>query len=174
MTGAVHTLYQGLHAVWPESSEWLTACHAEQDEYHGGSFTGNASRKLLRCVDQLAAMCPTQALPFAAAFRSLNRVVEACFSDTLSHNFLRELQNFQKAFLNLGISVTPKVHAIFFHVGEFCQQTGSGLGPWSEQCVESLHRDFLKHWERYKVSEAHPEFPNKLQAAVRCYNSRHL
>ena len=38
----------------------------------------------------------------------------------------------------LEISVTPKVHAVFFHVQEFCELTKMGLGPWSEQTSESV------------------------------------
>ena len=36
------------------------------------------------------------------------------------------------AYLQLTISVTPKVHAVMFHVEEFCSLTGRGLGPWSD------------------------------------------
>ena len=39
----------------------------------------------------------------------------------------------------LGINVTPKVHAVMPHVGEFCTMTGRGFGRWSEQCGEIVH-----------------------------------
>ena len=39
----------------------------------------------------------------------------------------------------LGITVTPKAHAVMPHAGEFCTMTGRGLGRWDEQCGESVH-----------------------------------
>uniref|UniRef100_A0A1I8I211 RING-type domain-containing protein n=1 Tax=Macrostomum lignano TaxID=282301 RepID=A0A1I8I211_9PLAT len=151
LTGAVHVLYEGLHGVWPESEAWLTACNVQRDKHHGGSFTGNASRKLLRNVDLLEAMCPMAALPFVAALRALNSVVVSCFGSELRPNFEQAIQEFRTSYADLGISISPKIHAIFHHVGDFCRaKDKTGLGPWSEQCTESMHRDFLLHWERYK------------------------
>ena len=39
------------------------------------------------------------------------------------------------------MTVTPKVHPVFYHVEEFCELVNMGLGPWSEQVAESFHSD---------------------------------
>ena len=71
----------------------------------------------------------------------------------------------------LGISVTPKVHTVFYHIEEFCSLTKMGLGPWSEQASESVHKEFNKCWGRYKVKNTdHPLYGEKLLEAVRMFN----
>ena len=44
---------------------------------------------------------------------------------------------------------------MFEHVEEYvirnCVGTGEGLGRYSEQAAESIHADFKKHWNNYKV-----------------------
>ena len=47
LIGPVNKLYTALESVWPESENWLKSCNVKKEEYHGGSFAGNESRKLL-------------------------------------------------------------------------------------------------------------------------------
>ena len=56
-------------------------------------------------------------------------------------------------YLSLEIDVTPKVHAVMYHVSEFCELKGMGLAPWSEQTSESVHHDFNLLWEKYKLKD---------------------
>ena len=65
------------------------------------------------------------------------------------------------------------MHAVFFHVEDFCEVVGMGLGPWSEQATESLHADFNKVWTRYKVRDIENEKFGLFEAVV-AYNSQHL
>jgi hypothetical protein len=174
LTGTVGTIFNGLQATWPDCQHWLSDCHVTQDPQHGGSFTGNASRILLRNTDRLAAMCPLSALPFVEAFRAFDRVVGSCFGNELAPRWKQNLAGFSDRFADLSISVTPKVHAVFHHVSEFCEHTGTGLGLWSEHTVESLHHDFQKLWCNYKVGSTNSQYPARLLSAVRAYNSRHL
>ena len=75
----------------------------------------------------------------------------------------------------LNISVTPKVHAVMYHVADFCNLKGMGLAPWSEQTSKSLHRDFTMIWNTFKVKNTdHPEYGRRLLQAVSMYNSQHL
>lgn len=68
-----------------------------------------------------------------------------------------------------------QVHAVFYHVADFCRLMKRGLGPWSEQACESLHHDFARTWEDFKVkSHDHPDFKNRLLRSVCVYNSRHI
>ena len=89
--------------------------------------------KLLRNVDMLAAICPINVLPFVQALRDFHQVVISCFSMYLHPNFREHLAKFKESYADLGISVTPKVHIVTAHVGDFCEKVNSGLGAFSEQ-----------------------------------------
>lgn len=79
------------------------------------------------------------------------------------------------AYIDLDVNVTPKVHAVIWHVPQFCARFNEGLGRCSEQAGESVHHDFAKTWENYKLkSLSHPEYGNSLKRAVCAYNGRHL
>ena len=50
-----------------------------------------------------------------------------------------------------------------------------GLGPWSEQTSESLHQEFTKCWEKYKVRDTdHPQYGSKLLQAVQTFNGLNM
>ncbi|CAH1098718.1 unnamed protein product [Psylliodes chrysocephalus] len=85
-----------------------------------------------------------------------------------------DIQLFKESYEALGISVTPKIHAIFFHVSDFCLKTWNGLGFYSEQAIESLHHDFCVTWTNYKVLKEHPQYNAKLLRVVCDYNIKHL
>ena len=73
-------------------------------------------------------------------------------------------------YMKLSVSVTPKVHAVFYHIEEFCSLTKMGLGPWSEQASESVHQEFTKCWGKYKVKNTdHPMYGQKLLEAVQMF-----
>ncbi len=81
-------------------------------------------------------------------------------------NYSEKIEKFQKSYMDLGIPVTPKIHVICSHVKEFCDRQGHGLGLYSEQASESVHHDFQKTWERFKVPEGHDSFGPQLLRAV--------
>ena len=163
LMGPVNKLYNSLENQWPESEAWLKACNVKKEAYHGRQFAGNESRKLLKNVHQLEALNPPTSIEkFIKAFKSFNAVVEACYGKDLHPDFERRIAVFAMDYLKLGISVTPKVHAVFFHVTEFCLMTGQGLGPWSEQTGESVHHDFKQIWKNYKVNNIERRTSNLL------------
>lgn len=123
------------------------------------------------CCDQSVAwIC----LKFVDAFKKFNEVVKACFTADLSPKFVEFIDEFKEAYLALNISVTPKVHAVFFHVKEFCTAHKKGLGFCSEQAMEAVHYDFTATWAKYKVSQNNPDYGNQLLRAVCEYNSQHV
>ena len=110
-------------------------------------------------------------------------MVQACFGKTLlsvpdSSGKLKSFEelifDFHQAYLKLRISVTPKVHALVVHVPQWCHRNGVGLGSVSEQASESVHFDFGKKWELFKLHEDNKRFPQKLRDCVVSYNSSHL
>ena len=173
MLGTVNLLYSNLEKVWPDVIQWPSSLYIEKEAIHGGSFAGNGCRKLLRNIDQLERCIPDEHLLFVDAFKAFNEVVVSCFGKSLHTNYKSRIERFRRTFQKLGIRVTPKVHSIIFHVIEFCDSKRCGLGTWSEQAFESVHSDFAKHWEKYKVPLSHNKFPDRLLRAVQEYNSNH-
>ena len=123
----------------------------------------------------MRSIAPIGCLLAVAAFESLNKVVDACFGKDLLDNYEDLFDKFQNDFLCLGISVTPKVHALIYHVPQFCKLVGQGLSIYSEEAAESLHHDFDEFWNSYKVNDLnHPSYIKYLLSAVWTYNSRHI
>ena len=58
LIGPVNKLYDSLESEWPESEAWLKVCNIKREEYHGGQFAGNESRKLLKSIDKLEGLNP--------------------------------------------------------------------------------------------------------------------
>ena len=85
--------------------------------YQGSnSFEGNQARKLLQSVDKLERdvknldfETAAKALPFVETLRKLDRVVTACFGQTLDPQYDDFIDAFSKQYRSLDISVTPKV-----------------------------------------------------------------
>jgi hypothetical protein len=118
---------------------------------------------------------PAKIAKYVATLECFNEVVHACYSQTLDDDYERIIEKFKVSFLSLRISVTPKVHAVFHHVAEFCTKTEMGLGPWSEQTSEAVHHDFEQMWKHFKVKdEETTKYGENLLRAVQMYNSQHL
>ena len=68
--------------------------------------------------------------------------MKACFGKNLDPDSPIFIGALKKSFMDLEVSVTPKIHAVFYHVSEFCSKHLKGLGFYSEQAMESVHFDF--------------------------------
>jgi hypothetical protein len=174
LLGPINTLFKALEKEWSHAHLWAKACHVERDAIHGGSFNGNSCNILLSKVDILRSMVPLHCLKYVDCFLALKNVVAACYGQSLDENYRHFIASFRTSYMTLGISVTPKVHAIFFHIIDFCESKSVGLARWSEQAMEAVHSDFKPTWEKYKVHQNHPDYAAKLLRAVRNYNSKHL
>lgn len=51
-------------------------------------------------------------LPYIHAFRAFDRVVSMCFGVALKPGYEVAIQQFRTAYLDIGISVTPKVYLL--------------------------------------------------------------
>ena len=113
LIGPVIKIYNTLGAIWPDSEEWLKSCSVKKEEYHGGSFSGNNSRRLLQNVTRLAALSPPASYgKFVGAFKSFKEVVLSCYGAELHSHFQYKIVIFTRDYMKLGITVTPKVHAV--------------------------------------------------------------
>ena len=160
MTGSTGKIVSGFESCAFENkedgekfiNEFLRREDISKCVYQGSnSFEGNQARKLLQCVDKLDRdvknlldfETAAKALPFVETLRHLDRVVTACFGQTLDPAYEDYIDAFSYQYRSLGISITPKVHIIEQHVVEFLKIKGeeAGLGFWSEQPMESGHHD---------------------------------
>ena len=175
MLGPVNHLYDELSKSWSDSEQWLTSCNVKKTDYQGGQFEGNDCRKLLKNVHQLETLCPSEFSQFVETFTKFDEVVHSCYGNELLPNYDLRISEFMNEYMKLSISVTPKVHAVFYHIEEFCSLTKMGLGPWSEQASESVHQEFTKCWGKYKVKNTdHPMYGQKLLEAVQMFNGLNL
>lgn len=140
-----------------------------------GGMEDNQCKMLLNKLPELRIFAlPIELHKFVDALEDLNKVWISCFSGKLLPSYQKDIARFRESYLLLNISVTPKIHAIFQHVAEFCETHATSLGKYSEQASESVHSDFKKMWERYKIPTHHPLFGEYLLKAVVNYNSLHV
>ena len=152
------------------------------------TFKGNQSRVFLKKIDYLqralekeGGLAYLKGLPFVECLRSFSQLVHNCFGVKLNGNFETSLRQFKEKYMALEITIIPKAHIIFEHVGEFIKiingdqnEEKVGLGYFSEQSFESMHHDVKIQWERVKVPTSHKDFGPKLKSFVTSYNSRHI
>lgn len=176
LLGVVNTIFSNMLEEFEEdANKWAKNCSVQRERTHGSpSFKGNSCKILLNKVDLLRSTCSVGCLKYADAFSSFNKVVQACFTINLDPKFAVYIDEFKDKYLNLKISVTPKLHAVFFHVKQFCIKHQKGLGFFSEQAMEAVHYDFSMTWAKYKVSRNNPDYIQKLLRAVCEYNSQHV
>ena len=178
MLGIVNHLFQQHQSIWPQCKEWPKKLHIQEQPYHGGHFAGNDCHKLLQNVDLLQQMAENsgafQVMGFVETLRKFRLVVSSCFGNTLDESYSTKIDDFKNAYLSLNISVTPKAHAVFYHITHFIRRKKTSLGLYSEQATEALHSNFHPHWARYKHNPLHPNYSKQLLNCVVDYNSKHL
>ena len=128
----------------------------KEDSPHGRGFKGPSARIVLKNAHLLATdpSLPRELACFADALSKFNTVVSGCFGTGLeaSFNYPAEILSFEKAFLKLGISITPKVHAVIAHLPKWLDLGKGPLGNYSEQATESCHYDFLNTLKNYSYN----------------------
>ena len=101
-----------------------------------------------------------------------------CVFDALTENIAPLLQELIIAYLDLGISVTLKVHVLFFHLLPCLANPAlnrHGLGVVSGQAGESIHSEFLIFWDKYKINSIqNPRYGEHLLKAVCECSSKHI
>ena len=120
-------------------------------------------------------MVPEKLKGFVNVFKAFDQIVQSCYGKTLAEDYKGKISEFKECYTKLGISVTPKVHAVLHHISEFFDIKKMGLAPWSEQTAESIHSDFKKIWSNFIVRDTcNPECGKRLLEAIITYNSQHL
>ena len=107
----------------------------------------------------------------------MNKVVDDCFyTRRIGPELDKHIEELRKMFRGTEVSETLKIHVALHHIKHSLQFLGnSGLGLWSEQSGESIHREFLKYWNSYKMNIIDdPRYGTQLKKAVVEFSSRHL
>ena len=102
------------------------------------------------CKELLKEKKTDHMLGFVKTFQHFKSFVSSCFGMTLNTAYVKRIKDFKNSYLRLPVSVTPKAHAVFYHVPEFIALKGTTLGIFSEQSTEALHSIFSAQWARYK------------------------
>lgn len=176
MIGVVNTIYDHMIKEFNEDAlQWAKACNVDRDvTYSGSSFNGNSCKRLLNKIDVLRANCSIGCVKFVKCLDDFGSVVSACFGKRLHSDFVEKIEAFKQSYLDLNISVTPKVHGVFYHVIDFCTKHEKGLGLYSEQAMEAVHFEFKSFWSKYKLNSSHEKYPEHLLRTVREFNSLHV
>ena len=159
--------------------KWPLSLNLISKNYHGDIFEGNACRKLLKNADSLLQIrhdSKLELLPFVSSLKAMDKVVHQVFSPTIKPGLDSTLAHLNKCVKATGLSETLKMHYILHHIPHALHYLhGASLGLWSEQAGESIHRVFLKYWEKYKTNNIHdPAYGDKLKRAVVEFSSRHF
>lgn len=151
--------------------------------YHGEVFEGNACRKLLKEADLLndtniyKEVGYFQILPYISAFKAMNKIVDCCFTaKAVGPNLDKLLKELSLAVKATQVSETLKIHVLLEHIKDCLQfLPGTGLGAWSEQSGEAVHKEFLHYWSRYKINSLkHTKYADHLKKAVVKFSAEHI
>ena len=111
-------------------------------------------------------------VPYISSFKAMNKIVHCCFtSNKVGPSLECHLTEFENAMKSIeNISQTLKIHIVLEHVKQSLQfiDGNNGLGLWSEQSGESVHREFLSTWKRHSINVIKDEsyLPRLLKAVT--------
>ena len=111
LLGPVNKIYNELEKLWPDIKTWAKECKAFKCCRHGSGLNGNSCMRLINPenLDELQKIIPQEFDMYVPALRAFGKVVKGCFGLALSPSYQADIEQFKKCYLNLGISVTPKV-----------------------------------------------------------------
>ena len=181
-----HLFWKGLVPILGKKHAlaWPLFLKVIPKNYHGEVFEGNACRKMLKNADKICSSkvlkgkSPLLVQPIVMAYKSMDKIVQDCFSTAkVSEDLSSDIKDLNRLFEGTEINETLKIHVILHHL-EHCLSNisnGRGLGLVSEQAGESIHRVFLKNWNRYKIDLiSDSSYPERLKKAVVEFSFRHL
>lgn len=164
--------------------KWPKKVGVISKNYHGEIFEGNACRALLKTSDALQDpeiytedVGYLAMVPFVSALKAMEKIVSSCFStNEIEENMEIKVQELKKTFKSTSVSMTLKIHVLTEHLINCIHFLDkNGLGLWSEQAGESVHREFLSNWSRYKINSIDdPSYSRRLKQAVVEFSSERI
>ena len=183
-----HTFFNGYAKVLESEEKALKfpqSLNVIAKDYHGKCFEGNACRSMLRNCEKmmdrvvLGNTSPLIVLPYVRAYRAMDNLIHHCFgSNFISVDIGDLLKEVIISYMELGLSVTLKMHVIFYHILPALSNPvlkGRGLGVMSGQAGESIHQEFKIFWSKYKKNSLKNKlYSENLKKAVVEFSSKHL
>lgn len=162
--------------IWPRKLNLI------QKSYHGEVFEGNACRTLLKNADLLndseiyENVGLLQLVPYINVVKAMNKLVDCCFSSTVGDDLEKHVKEFKKMCEATDLSTTLKLHVVFEHITDCLKYMNkNGLGTCSEQAGETIHSEFLIHWNRRKINSLEdPNYIIKLKKSVVAFSSLNI
>ena len=167
--------------------EWMSSpgVNVSRTVYHGSaSFVGNMAHKFIKKVNSLESKVKESlstekikvAESYIKAFKELGKVIVSCFGQELVPGYGGDIDQFMTTYRSLQISIPLKVHLLETHAMEFLIGKGEkhGLGYYSEQAMESMHKELKSEWGSEKVDVKHPNFGDNLKKTIVRINGKHL
>ena len=163
------------------AKDWSDALNCFRSEYHGGTFQGEQCVKLLNNTAALRELLILNGAmhiggQIVKVLEAFNDVRKSCFGQTCDPKFKEYIAVFAYAYVDLKISITPKVHCVIVHIPQFLAlHPGKGLGFFSEQATEHLHSDLETFYSKckYRRNLSDPEFPQSFSKMIIAYDSCH-
>ena len=185
-----HTFYKGYakEIGLERALQFPKMINAVASDYHSNVFEGNGCREILKKADMMANrkilgddISPLRVSKYIRVFKAMDKIVELCFGIKVvgeESDVVRMLDDLVSSYMDLDISVTLKMHVIFFYLLPALQNPvlkGRGLGIVSGQAGESIHAEFKIFWEKYKIKTLdNPRYGVHFKKAVIEYSSKHL
>lgn len=179
-----HLFWKGLVPLLGRENalKWPKNLNIIPKNYQGEIFEGNACRKLLKYANELTSkevlgnVNQILVMPFVASFNVMNKIVDKCFGTTKTEAQLEsDLKHLEAVLKDCGVSQTLKIHCILHHLQDSISYLNSGLGIWSEQAGESIHREFLTVWNKHKMNNIDdPRYGHQLLKAVVEFSSNRI
>ena len=189
---SLHILLGVFNHIWKDitsiSDQHSDICHkfamshnCVQESYWGKTFEGNECVKLLTHIEiehEFLLLSLPGAENHIEALRKFNILRKLAFSNIIDPSWKKSLNEFACAYNNIsGISKPLKVHMLIAHSSEFLEKYGNhkGLGFYSEQTGETIHRNFELFFDKYRIKNIHSEkYGIHLKKAVVEFGSVHI
>ena len=122
--------------------------------YRGGQLDSPNLNRLLHRLDSLEKFVDPKFHNYIYCMREFHAVQDACFGMILAPDWEEKIEVFKIAYKALGISITPKVHTLFYEIPIFIKKTGKALGHFSAHHFEAGHFDFEGTLQLFKRKES--------------------
>lgn len=189
---SLHMLLGIFNHIWKDitniSDLHSNVCHefamrhnCVREEYWGKTFEGNECVKLLTNIEkdnQSLQLSLPGAETQIEALRKFNVFRTLAFGNTIQPGWKDSLNEFDSAYKNISsISKPLKIHMLLAHSTEFIEKYSNdkGLGFYSEQTGEAIHRNFEAIFIKYKIKNIHSaNYGKNLKKAVIEFGSVHI
>ena len=186
LLGIFNHLWKAIEGISGEHSrvlqDFAMQHNCMRESYWSKTFEGNECARLMTKISSSKDVDPLLTLPgietHIRAIQAFNNVRVHVFGNVLHANWKNMINDFALAYECIpGISKPLKVHILIAHCKQFIDLygKGKGLGFYSEQTGEAIHKDFDKTFVKYKFKNIHDEeYGKHLLKAVVEFSSMHI